>query len=138
MNTCKALWTVLVLAGVAANLRTLTDALRRRRRLRESGLNGELAVIAVQAVRGEATTLVVQCLLAGLTAAAWYFPEPLRAEARRYYLACGWTFVACSLLLMADSLLDLRDRRRLFRWKAVKRAAVEGGAAEADTPQGTG
>lgn len=115
MAADKAAWTLLVLIGVAANLRTLADAVDRRRLLRASGRNGPLRVLAGQAVRGEATTLLVQCILAALTAAAWHFPEPLVQEARCYYALCGWACAACSALLAVDSLLDLRDRRRLFR-----------------------
>ena len=116
MTTCKILWTVLVLAGVVANLRTLHDAIRKRHHLLASGQNGQLKVIAMQAVRGEATTLVVQCLLAVLAVAAWHFREPGSNAARDYYSLCGWAFVICSVVLMVDSVLDLLDRRRLFHW----------------------
>lgn len=114
----KIAWTALVLIGVAANARMLSEAVRRLRRVRRSGRNGPLRLIATQAVRGEAVTLLVQCLLATLTAAAWHFRVPVspHPDAGRFYALCGWVLVACSLTLTADSVLDLQDRRRLFRW----------------------
>jgi hypothetical protein len=111
----KVVWTAVVAAGLVTNARTLSTAVSRRRAVRESGHNGQLAILARQGVRGEAVTLAVQLVLAGLAAAAWALDEPARAEARAYYLACGWAFAACSLLLGGGSLLDVRDRQRLLR-----------------------
>ena len=111
----KIIWTVLVLGGLLANLRTLSEALGRRRRLRESGRNGPLRLIAWQGVRGEAAALAVQCLLTGLCAGAWHLDEPEVPGAVRLYLIGGWTLAGCSVLLTVDSLMDLADRRRLTR-----------------------
>ena len=116
----KIIWTVLVLGGLVANLRTLTEALGRRRRLRDSGRNGPLRLIARQGVRGEAATLAVQCLLTGLCAGTWHFDEPLVPGALRLYLISGWTLAGSSVLLTVDSLLDLADRRRLAKLLAPR------------------
>ena len=113
MTDHRIAWAMLACAGVLANVRTLAVALARRRRLRESGRNGALCVIARQAVRSECVTLLVQCLLASLAGAACYFDEPVLKGARAFFVLCGWALTACSLALAADSVLDLWDRRRL-------------------------
>lgn len=111
----QIIWTALVLSGLLANLRTLIQAMRRRRRVHESGRNGPLRVIASQGVRSEATTLAVQGFFAGLCAAAWYLDQPVLPEVIRLHVIGGWTIASCSVLLTADSILDLADRRRLMK-----------------------
>lgn len=115
MDPQKTCWTLVVMVGLAANLRTLALAIRRRRRLRESGRNGALRVIARQALRRELTTLAVQLLLASLVAAAWLHQEPALPSAHQFYVYCGWVLMLASLALMVDSLLDIRDQRLLCR-----------------------
>ena len=133
-------WVAILLAGLLANCRTLTAATRRRRLVVERGGGDRaLIIIAAQAVRGEAVTMAVQLLVAALVGAALAYPPPLAGddsaaaaaapEIVRVYLVCGWTLAACSVALTVDSLLDLRDRRRLVR-ELVRQQAVSGGTGD--------
>ncbi len=63
----KYCWGVTLLIGLLVNLRTLAEALRRRRLARESGRDRALMIIAGQGVRGEAATLAVQALIGMVT-----------------------------------------------------------------------
>ena len=126
MMTEKYYWTAILLTGLIVNLRTLAEALRRRRLAREPGRDGALLIVAGQAVRGEAVTLAVQLLIGLLVAGAWPFPAPVSDDGRQLYVLCGWTLAACSVVLTVDSILDLRDRRRLIR--ELARAASERGS----------
>jgi hypothetical protein len=134
MNLQRLCWTVIVLIGVAANLRMLAQAVRRSRRLRRSGRNGALRIIARQGVRREGTSLLVQGLLAAIVLAAWHSREPVFESAQRFYVFCGWILASSSVTLMADSLLDMWDQAVLCREhdKAVAKGDSGGAAAKFD------
>ena len=107
------MWTVVVLIGVAANVRPLTAAFRRRRPVRCFGPSESLRVLARQSIRSESVTLAVQCLLATLTRSSGHTQGAgagAGAVRRDQWLAA----VALSVALI-DLVLDRQDQKRLYR-----------------------
>lgn len=110
------LWLLLVVVGLAVHGHGLWLAYADGRLLRQSGANGRRAIVAAMHVRNHWIRLAVKMVMLVVALVAVATPQPPPDHPNATPILMTGAALAVSLLLLAGSLADARDRQTLIDW----------------------
>lgn len=108
-------WTLIALVGLGVSGLGLRDALADARWLRGASVNGLRRTMARQRIRHEFARVIVQGVFATIGILAATLPQPadeLQQPLKAVLIGAviRWGLIGCGALLVAQSILDRRDR----------------------------
>jgi uncharacterized membrane protein YbhN (UPF0104 family) len=110
-DAAEVVWTLITLVALVVHLLVLWEATSDVRMMKSLGHKGRRWIVAMSTFRREAIRTVVQLLLCAVGVMALLTPP--RATESPKNMAFVVIFLAVSVLLLGNSILDFRERDRL-------------------------